>query len=230
MEEGVAIVTVFFTSDLHLGSEGMAKWRRFPDVATHDEAILSNINLRVHPDDDLWLVGDLCKPNRASVRAMRESIRCRHVHLIVGNHDKRSVLETLVREEKLFEGVEYYAELGKVSKQGYKLCVSHYPMLDWNRAVYGAYMLHGHIHSLPAEGEHAVASGLPCVVEAMEGSPLGGSDGGMGMEGYNQRCRDLGIRRFDVGVDANGYAPVSVEEIMAYLPSSPTGRELLGTP
>lgn len=31
---------------------------------------------------------------------------------------------------------------------------------------------------------------------------------------YNKRQRKLGIRRYDVGVDANGYKPVSIEEIL----------------
>ena len=33
---------------------------------------------------------------------------------------------------------------------------------------------------------------------------------------YNLQQKQAGLRRFDVGVDANGYAPVSVESIIAF--------------
>ena len=34
---------------------------------------------------------------------------------------------------------------------------------------------------------------------------------------YNQNMKRAGIRRYDVGVEANGYAPVSLEEILDYM-------------
>lgn len=210
----------YFTADLHIGDKTIARWRRFPTVEEHDGALLSRINGCVGADDELWLLGDLCRPNLASVRALRRSIACKHVHVILGNHDKRSLFETLMREEGLFESVGYYAEIGKVRREGYKLCLSHYPMLDWNRAIHGAYMLHGHIHSQPAEEERGA---LPA---GMAGSPRDNAHDGMGMSGYNAWCREQGIRRYDVGVDANGYQPVSVEEILAYLPDDITWRRM----
>jgi calcineurin-like phosphoesterase family protein len=90
-------------------------------------------------------------------------------------------------------------------------------MLDWDRAFHGSYMLHGHIHSLPAEGG---AAGLP--------APADRSNGGFGLRGYNEWNRDHGVRRYDVGVDANGYAPVSAEQIVAFFPDDATWREMHG--
>lgn len=34
---------------------------------------------------------------------------------------------------------------------------------------------------------------------------------------YNREMRESGIRRYDVGVDANNYEPVSLEEILEYM-------------
>jgi calcineurin-like phosphoesterase family protein len=90
-------------------------------------------------------------------------------------------------------------------------------MLDWDRAYHGSYMLHGHIHSMPA-GEQRV--GLP--------APPDRDGGGFGLRGYNERNRELGIRRYDVGVDANGYAPVSAEEIVAFFPNDEQWRAMHG--
>lgn len=213
-------MTRFFTADLHVGDKAIAGWRRFSSVEAHDAAIIAGINGRVGARDELWLLGDLCHPNLASVRRLRNSINCENIHVIVGNHDKRSLFETLMREEHLFASVDYYAELGKVKREGYKFCLSHYPMLDWNRAIHGAYMLHGHIHSQPADTEeHGIVPG-------MEGRPHDNTRNGMGMRGYNTWCREQGIRRYDVGVDANTYQPVSAEEIMAYLPDDSAWRRM----
>ena len=133
---------------------------------------------------------------------MRESIACRTVHVVVGNHDSRSKFVTC----GLFDSVDYYAQVGRHKRDGYKFVMSHYPMLDWDRAYHGSFMLHGHIHSLPVEPGGDVA-------------PLDAQAGGMGMRGYNVWNAKHGVRRYDVGVDANGYYPVSAEEILAAMPS-----------
>ena len=205
----------YFTADLHLGDKTVARWRGFgDDVAAHDEVIVHGIVSRVSADDEIWLLGDLCKPNLAGVTALRELLPCSRVHVVVGNHDARSRFVTC----GLFDTVDYYAQVGKVSREGYKFVMSHYPMLDWDRAGHGSYMLHGHIHSLPAGGYPEGSA--PC--------PRRNEDGGMGLPGYNEWNRDHGIRRFDVGVDACGYKPVSDAEIVAFFAGGavrPDGRE-----
>jgi len=194
----------YFTADLHLGDKAIARWRGFDEerLAQHDAMILDAINACVGEDDELWLLGDLCKARLEDVAAMRDAICCQHINIIVGNHDSRSKFLTCGG----FDSIEYYAEVGRVSRDGYKFIMCHYPMLDWDRAYHGSFMLHGHIHSLPVEpGEHI--------------KPLSASEGGMGMRGYNVWNAEQGIRRFDVGLDANGYRPVSADEIRAALPS-----------
>ncbi|MBR2681747.1 MAG: hypothetical protein IKE22_00580 [Atopobiaceae bacterium] len=204
----------FFTADLHLGDKTIARWRGFgEDVAAHDEMILAGLVERLTHDDDIWLLGDLCKARVDDVVQLRKAIPCRRVHVIVGNHDSRSKFVTC----GLFDSVEYYGQIGRVRADGYKFVMSHYPMLDWDRAYHGAYMLHGHIHSLPLEpGELA--------------QPLSSELGGMGIRGYNEWNAAHGIRRFDVGVDANDYRPVSAEDIVASLPSNEEWSALHGLP
>ena len=42
---------------------------------------------------------------------------------------------------------------------------------------------------------------------------------------YNEKNREAGIRRYDVGVDANGYAPVSVKQVLAFFAKGDTGKQ-----
>jgi calcineurin-like phosphoesterase family protein len=203
----------FFTSDLHIGDKTIAHWRGFDSVEAHDELLLSRLTERVGSDDELWILGDVCKATVAAVRALREALACERVHIVIGNHDTGSKFLTCGG----WASVDYYAQVGKVAREGYKFVMSHYPMLDWDRAFHGSYMLHGHIHSLPAEGGTA---GLP--------APVDRSNGGFGLPGYNEWNRDHGVRRYDVGVDANGYAPVSAEQIVAFFPDDATWREMHG--
>ena len=207
----------FFTADLHLGDKAIARWRGFgDDVGAHDEAVLAGLVGRLSVDDELWLLGDICKARVEDVQRLREAIPCERVNVVVGNHDSRSKFVTCGG----FKKVEYYDQIGRVRTDGYKFVMSHYPMLDWDRAFHGAYMLHGHIHSLPT------SEPLP----GERPAPRAGREGGMGMRGYNEHNAELFIRRFDVGVDANGYRPVSAEEVIAALPSDEEWSQAHGLP
>ena len=204
----------YFTSDLHIGDRTIARWRGFDSIEEHDTLVLAGLS-RLEPEDELWILGDVCKPNVEAVRVLREVLPCERVHVVIGNHDTGAKFVTCGG----FATVEYYAQVGKVAREGYKFVMSHYPMLDWDRAFHGAYMLHGHIHSLPADGG---GEGLP--------APADRTHGGFGLRGYNEMNRERGIRRYDVGVDANDYRPVSAEEIVAFFPDDEAWCALHGVP
>lgn len=203
----------YFTSDLHLGDKTIARWRGFSSISEHDELIRAGLG-RLTAEDELWILGDVCQANVAAARELRDAIACERVHIVIGNHDTGSKFETCGG----FASVDYYAQVGKVAREGYKFVMSHYPMLDWDRAFHGSYMLHGHIHSLPTEAPE----GLP--------SPPDRAHNGFGQRGYNEWNREHGIRRYDVGVDANGYAPVSDVQIVAFFPDDEAWYEMHGIP
>ena len=175
----------------------MAHWRGFDDVSAHDQMILTRLRESLAADDELWILGDVGKANVSTIRLIRDRIPCERVHIVLGNHDERSKFVSVGG----FATVEHYAEVGKDARDGYKFVMSHYPMLDWNRAIHGSYMLHGHIHSLPP-----VPRPVPGAVR----------EHGQGRYGYNEGCRERRERRFDVGVDANDYRPVNAADIVAF--------------
>ena len=86
----------------------------------------------------------------------------------------------------IWDEVRDYLEIAPGYARGHRLVLSHYPMLSWNGKARGAIMLHGHIHS---RGDRANA---------------------------RNRDRERPILRYDVGLDANDYKPVSRDQILGF--------------
>ncbi len=158
----------YFTSDLHFGHANIIKYcnRPFETVEEMDEAIIHNWNARVTSNDIVYVIGDVmfCRPDRAKQIMSRLKGR---IKLVKGNHDKKL-------DESLFE--EILPPLYEETIDGIKAVMCHYPLMTWNKAHYGSFMLHGHQHN-------------------------------------KQAINDPRSRRYDVGVDANGYSPVLWQEI-----------------
>lgn len=170
---------IWFTSDTHFGHERILDFtnRPFGSIREMNDALIANINEKVKPEDELYILGDYSfKMTAADAADLRRNIKCKKVHLIPGNHDKDwnqpAVAGIFI--------VEPHVRTLRQDKK--KLALCHFPMADWPAMSHGSIHLHGHIHS---EG-HA----------------------------YNEINRMQGLYRFDVGVDANGYSPVSLEEIL----------------
>lgn len=182
---------IYFTSDLHLGHANSIEFtnRPFTNVDEMNEILISNINSVVDKTDELWILGDFAyKVDRERVRELRNSILCKKVHLVAGNHDKD------YSQDHIFQSVQNYKEL----KTSYgRFILFHYPILEWNAAHYGSVHLHGHIHST---GEYNAQN---LTKKYRDRFP----------EGHAEKQEDLGLRIYDVGVDANDYRPVSMEQI-----------------
>lgn len=97
-------MTVFYTSDLHLGHRLVAKFRyqrRFPEatdahgipesaLAWHDDMLAAAWDTTVTKDDVVWVLGDLSLTNsKSGVQRVLEWIAARpgRKHLVPGNHD-----------------------------------------------------------------------------------------------------------------------------------------------
>lgn len=163
---------IFFTSDLHIGHANVIRYcnRPFKDIHHMSEVFIANWNSKVKKEDTVYILGDVffCKPQEAL--EFLAKLNGRKI-LIFGNHDK-----VIKRSKELFNAFdEILPDLCEINIDGTNIVMSHFPLVSWNRARYGAWMLHGHMHStLPFTGQN---------------------------------------RRYDVGVDANNYAPISFEEL-----------------
>ena len=153
---------IWFTSDLHLGHANILRHcpeRPWETVDAMDRGLIANLNARVMPMDDLYVLGDFTAygTKLEDVRRYRGRIRCRHVFLVRGNHDKRFQETGL---DSPFDWERDYFELRDAEG---KTVLFHYPIEvpSWRGSRHGSYMLHGHIHSVgPAYNERQRAQGV----------------------------------------------------------------------
>ncbi|TGD95275.1 metallophosphoesterase family protein [Methylobacterium nonmethylotrophicum] len=133
-------MTTYFTSDTHFGDPRVLRIDRrpFPDLATHDAALVANWNAVVAPEDTVWHLGDVALgPPPERVQALIAGLNGQK-HLIVGNNDGPA---TLGADSWL--SVAHYAE---IDVEGTHLVLCHYAFRTWNRMARGVVNLHGHSH------------------------------------------------------------------------------------
>lgn len=195
---------LFFTSDLHLDHASAIEFKNRPflDVEEMNRALIDNINKTVLPNDELWILGDFSyRVNKEQIQCLREKIECKHVHLVYGNHDKD------YSQDHIFQSVQHYKEL----KTEYGLIILfHYPILEWKSAHYGSIHLHGHIHST---GEYNSDNLKRRFADRF---PLG----------HTPQHEGLGLRVYDVGVDANNFLPISLAQIAQKMDILPVHSQL----
>ena len=182
---------IFFTSDLHLGHANAIRFtnRPFSDVEQMNDGLIRNINETIMANDELWILGDFAfKVNMDAAKQFRDQINCKTVHMITGNHDKDYT------RDHIFQSVQHYKEL----KTEYgKFILFHYPIYEWNGAHNGTIHLHGHIHST---GSYNSANLQKKYIDRFP-------------EKSFMKDSALGLRIYDVGVDANNYRPISITQI-----------------
>lgn len=165
---------VWFTSDTHFGHANIIRHcqRPFSSAPEMDEALITNWNAVVQPEDIVWHLGDFAF---RSARAPQDYLSRLNgtKHLVWGNHDTQDC-----KSAPGWSSSQAYAE---VSVDGQRSVLFHYAMRVWNKAHHGAIHLFGHSHG--------------------------------GMPGNSQSC--------DVGVDAWGFRPVQLTDIVARLRTLP---------
>jgi calcineurin-like phosphoesterase family protein len=152
----------YFTSDLHLQHRLVAGHRGFgEDLDAHDAAIAEDWDARVHPNDKVWVLGDV------TVRATDYAydwIKARpgRKHLVSGNHDGCHPMHRrwTKQAKKWLEVFETVQPLASVRLEGHLVLLSHFPYggmegadrtlepryPEWRPANSGLWLLHGHTH------------------------------------------------------------------------------------
>ena len=152
-------MTVWFTSDLHLGHRKVAELRGFDSVISHDLAIAEAWMAVVQPDDQVWVLGDLTSGSNGQLAPALTLLDALpgEKHLIAGNHDQvHPMNRDSHRWQRRFLGT--FASVQPFARRkvaGRSVLLSHFPYhRDRDEPRYtqyrlrdeGLWLLHGHTH------------------------------------------------------------------------------------
>ena len=174
---------IFYTADIHFRDERIFKLcsRPFLNLVSYEKEFCKRWNKKVNKDDAVYILGDLSREDFIDVVAILKTLNG-HKHLIVGNHDEK--LLTVLKKACVFESIEF---IKLIDDNGRKVCLCHYPLMDWVEFNHNAYHVYGHIHNKT------------------------------GMQGkcYRQIKEYYADKpAFNAGVDVVGYEPVTLDEMM----------------
>jgi calcineurin-like phosphoesterase family protein len=149
---------VWITSDTHYNHKnicrGVTDWRmqsgEIPISQTRDfssldkmnDVIVNNINNVVGENDVLIHLGDWSFGGFDSIKIFWERLRCKNIHLILGNHDHH-IENNKENIQELFSSVSHY---NTIKYNGNEFKVMHYPISSWDGLNKGYIHLHGHCH------------------------------------------------------------------------------------
>ena len=129
---------IYFISDLHFGHNNILKLERdqFETIEEHDEFIINEINKQVKITDELWILGDVGNPKKL----MRVNGK---KHLILGNHDKRSMKEYEGVVSTVYKYPVYYSN---------RVLLSHHP----HPVPECTLNIHGHLHGAVLDSKNHI--------------------------------------------------------------------------
>ena len=139
----------FFTSDNHFGHANVIKYanRPFNNVEEMNEVMIKNLNEKVGADDRLYFVGDFIFGNSKIANEILNRINCKNKFFVYGNHDKAMYDNTVAKHFiKMTPYLEVKVPLPSNPSVEQGIILFHYPILEWNKGHFGAWMLHGHCH------------------------------------------------------------------------------------
>lgn len=127
-------MSIFFTSDLHLGHRNVIGFGRpqFANIDDHDECLIAGWNSRVNKRDKVFVLGDVAFGlSHLSLVAELKGTK----ELIIGNHDQQATIEYL----------KYFTKVHGCRK--YKdFILTHCPVHPSEMEYRWKFNLYGHIH------------------------------------------------------------------------------------
>ena len=138
---------IWFTSDLHFGTEGSLKWldgmgnpiRDFPDQETFEQTVIDNHNQLVNPHDKVYFLGDVVMHERG-LEAVKKMNGVKY--LVGGNHDRLKAQKYLT----VFNDVMGCRWFGT-----HRFMLTHIPVyIDPYFKLRKKLNVHGHLHVQPS--------------------------------------------------------------------------------
>ena len=134
---------IFYISDIHFKDEAIFEKckRPFCSIDDMEKAIINNWNSIIKDEDIVYVLGDIGNEQFESSIDIFNQLKG-HKHLIIGNHD-HCFLENIKRRN-IFESIKY---VDMIYDNGRKVCLCHYPLMDWIDFNKNSFHIYGHIHN-----------------------------------------------------------------------------------
>ncbi len=161
-------MSIWFTSDTHFGHANIIRYcdRPYTSLSEMDEGLIKNWNQVVHPNDNIYHLGDFILGGEEQASAYFSRLNGR-ISVVPGGHDKGWVSK---REYVSKSGhpivilpplVTVKLNIPRVN-QSQLMVLCHYAMRVWDRSHYGSWHLYGHSHcGLPAHNK-SLDVGIDC--------------------------------------------------------------------
>lgn len=138
-------IKTFVTADLHFECNDLIRDLRSGWATPEDHTLVTTsiINAVVGRHDRLFILGDFAD-RKSNVMALRQLINCRHIEIILGNHDHRNRMAKVFGADRVHD-----VKLVKVGPKDNRSLVwlSHYAHAYWPQSHCGSYHVYGHTHS-----------------------------------------------------------------------------------
>ena len=133
---------IYYIADTHFRDQAIFDKciRPFKSLDEMEKVIIENWNNRVQDDDTVYVLGDIAKDDDVVAVEIFKRLKG-HKHLIVGNHDI-IVLEKLSKLN-IFDSIKY---IDLIKDGTDKVCICHYPLMDWIEFNGDGILVYGHIH------------------------------------------------------------------------------------
>lgn len=144
---------IYYIGDTHFGDKRVMELagRPYSSTMEMDNDIIRKWNDRVCDNDTVYVLGDFAIDDVSA--QVIEKLRGRKI-LLLGNHDEVLSLETLHK----FDCVKTIDTIDDCKRS---VCLCHYPLLSYNRSVYGGYHVFGHIHNNHNDKAYSLQAQLP---------------------------------------------------------------------
>lgn len=175
---------IYYISDTHLGDMRVFNKcsRPFSGLEEMERTIVENWNKKVKKGDVVYVLGDLAEDDYVEAIDVYKKLNG-HKHLLVGNHDLK-MLDSIQKSD-VFETIDF---MTLIEDGGRKVCLCHYPVMDWMEFSRGGYHVYGRIHNKTGKNSPA----CPQIKEYFKDKPA-----------------------YNCGVDVTGFEPVTLDEMIA---------------
>lgn len=132
---------IYYISDTHFRDQAIFdKCKRpFNSLDEMESIVIHKWNNKVEDEDIVYVLGDIAKDDDISSIQILKKLKG-HKHLIVGNHD-HLILEN-IKNLNIFESVNF---IDLIMDNNRKVCICHYPLMDWMEFNRDGILVYGNI-------------------------------------------------------------------------------------